>query len=157
MSGRLVTLKTFTDDQLIFDEDETRTILRFFWKNPQIDVVEMNNELRSFAQGLLIEAIDATYELGYVEILFRAFYFPSVDMQKILSKVARKSASHWFKHATITDLTKAKIANTVRNQLSNSFSSTFLMLLNGVARNVEKKASPAAYVGYSRPEKTARV
>ncbi len=76
MSTAYVTLRPFAENELIFDETETKDILKFFFLHlrERIDTVSMTTELRNFAQGLLVEAIDATYALGYLEILFRASY-----------------------------------------------------------------------------------
>lgn len=57
-----VHLKKFSADELILTESETRTILQFFWPDePTASRIEesliINDRVRGFAQGLLVEAI----------------------------------------------------------------------------------------------------
>ncbi|MGE0014073.1 MAG: hypothetical protein AB7S62_17810 [Azoarcus sp.] len=144
MSTAYVTLRPFAENELIFDETETKDILKFFFLHlrERIDTVSMTTELRNFAQGLLVEAIDATYALGYLEILFRASYNPGSGMSKALSKIGRKGARLWFKHGTQADLLRTKISSRVRDQLAHSFASIFPMMLEGIARARGARAKP---------------
>jgi hypothetical protein len=137
MSNGYVTLRTFRSTELIFDERETKDILKFFFahRSSRIEAVECTEALRNFAQGLLIEAVDATYMLGYVEILLRTFYSPNAGLRKALRKLATKSVAHWFKYASRNDLINAKISSRVRDKLALNFSSVFTMMLEGVAAN----------------------
>ena len=153
MPTACVTLRNFTESELIFDETETKDILKFFFRHlrERIDTASMTTELRNFSQGLLVEAIDATYALGYLEILFRASYNPGNGMLKALSKLGRKGAKHWFKHATQADLLRAKVSSRVRDQLALSFASVFPMMLEGIARTNEPRRNPVAHVRYGTP------
>lgn len=156
MSRSVVTLRSFSENELIFDTDETKEILRFFFphRRPQIEIAAITPELRNFAQGLLIEAIDATYALGYIEIVVKALNNPGAGMAKILSKIGRKAAKHWFKHATQKDLLKAKISSRVRDKLAQNFASVLPMMLEGIARVKEVRRTNVAYVEYGSPSKT---
>lgn len=51
------------DAQLLFDDVETRDILRFFWPHhaARIAGLTLTNDVRRFAQTILIAAIDASY------------------------------------------------------------------------------------------------
>lgn len=159
MSASFITLRDFREQELIFDEIETKEILTFFFRHlrQRISTVTITTELRNFAQGLLVEAIDATYALGYIEILWRTAYNPGSGMLKALSKLGRKAAKHWFKHATQKDLFKAKVSSRVRDQLARSFSSVFPMMLDGVARTTHTRRTHVAYVDYGQPSKTDAV
>ena len=156
MSGGFVTLRNFSESELIFDEAETRDILKFFFQHlrHRIDAATITMELRNFAQGLLVEAIDSTYALGYIEIIWRTSYNPGNGMLKTLSKVGRKAAKHWFKHATQQDLLKAKISSRVRDQLAHSFASVFPMMLEGIARAPQTRRTHVAHVNYGQPSNT---
>lgn len=156
MPNGFATLRNFSENELIFDETETKDILKFFFRHlrQRIDTVLITIELRSFAQGLLVEAIEATYALGYVEIIWRTFYNPGAGIQKALSKIGRKAAKHWFKHVTQKDLLKAKISSRVRDQLGYNFASVFLMMLDGVARTTQTQRTYIAHVRYGQPSKT---
>lgn len=159
MSGGFVTLRNFSEGELIFDEAETKDILKFFFQHlrHRVDAATVTTELRNFAQGLLVEAVDATYALGYIEIIWRTSYNPGNGMLKALSKIGRKGAKHWFKHATQHDLLKAKISSRVRDQLAHSFASIFPMMLEGVAmapQAPQTRRTHSAHVRYGQPSKT---
>lgn len=141
MSSGHVTLREFRSTELIFDEFETKAILKFFFSHlsTRIDTAECTEALRGFAQGLLVEAVDATYSLSYVEIVFRTFYRPGVGVEQALKKFAKKSTNNWFKHATQKDLLHAKISSRVRDTLAFNFSSVFPMMLEGVAARSQRK------------------
>jgi hypothetical protein len=116
VSGSHVTLRTFADNELIFDEAETRVILKFFFQadSQRIDSANIDNRLRGFAQGLLVEAVDASYKLGYVKIIFDTVLFkPDLNLRKIIEKMAKKASRHWFKHATQKNLRDGKIYESV--------------------------------------------
>ncbi|HEY5801031.1 MAG TPA: hypothetical protein VIT92_12475 [Burkholderiaceae bacterium] len=132
MLGREIHLRSFSEQELIFDEQETREILTFFFRyaRERIANISINDEARNFAQGLLVEAIDATYALGYIQIVLQTYYNPGQGIKKILMKIARKAAHHWFKHAQSTHLTKAKISERVRDRLALNFKSEIELLLS---------------------------
>jgi hypothetical protein len=156
MSGGFVTLRNFSEHELIFDEAETKDILKFFFQHhkQRIDAAIVTIALRNFAQGLLVEAVDATYALGYVEILLTTFYNPGGGMKKALMKAGRKAARHWFKHATDRDLHNAKVAETVRRQLSYAFATSMREMLDGLALGQTDRKTFLAHVQYGRPSKS---
>jgi len=156
MSGGFVTLHIFSENELIFDEVETKDILKFFFQHlrHRIDGAAVTTELRNFAQGLLVEAIDGTYALGYVEIIWRASYNPGTGMLKALAKIGRKAAKHWFKHATQDNLLKAKISSRVRDQLAHSFASVLPMMLEGIASVPQRGWAHVAHVCFGQSSKT---
>ena len=118
------TLRHFTPDELLFDRERTLTILRYFGLEPGIQAAAITDEDRSFAQALLVEAVDASYEMGYAHILFDVFYARppmSFDAVKgLLRKFIEKTAEHWFEHATKADLADPKIYEAVRATLQRS-------------------------------------
>lgn len=135
-------LRDFPESELIFDEEETRAILKFIFPDDgaAIDNATITNDLRNFAQGILVEAVDATYAMGYVDALFQTIV--SFLMSRKLSKgavdfmktFAKKAMKHWFKHATQTDLMHAKIYETVRLGLNRNFRTPLHSKLQGLAK-----------------------
>jgi hypothetical protein len=118
-----VLLRNFKTSELIFDENETEDILKFFFKHDQgfIDGITIDDRIRDFAQAILIEAIDASYAIGYVKIIFDIFYMqPPKPIKKILIKLAKKASMHWFKHARATDLHNIKIYEMVRSKVADN-------------------------------------
>lgn len=143
-----VFLSTFKSSELLFDEEETKEILKFFFTTDHnfIDALTIDDRIRNFAQGILIEAIDASYAIGYVKIIFDLFYLqPPKPIRKILAKLAKKASVHWFKHTRATDLHNVKIYEMVRSKIEQGFRSHFFNLANGLVM----RKSVVAGVAYS--------
>lgn len=150
-------LRTFSADELYLDEDETRIILKFFFPNDEalIDGLVINDKARAFAQGLLVEAIDASYSLGFVQILSRIIGNPTKSPIKIIQSFTRKAAKHWFKHAKGCDLVNVRIYDRVRDQISIKFR-------NHLQIELSKSDTPdshplGAFLAYSRPQRGDKV
>lgn len=122
-----------SDSDLVFDEAETRQILAFFWPQPhlasQIGSMTTTNEVRRFAQSLLIAAVDASYAMGYVEILFTTVANPRGGLKKLGQKLAKRFISHWWKHTKPQDLENIRIYESVRRTVSYNFAGPFQVLL----------------------------
>lgn len=108
--ARVAHLRSFTNEELIFDAEETAIILKFIFKHKRsvVDELDINDRVREFAQGLLLEAVDSSYALGFVEALFRAAINPGAGVKRILIKFSTRAARHWFKHASSKDLANLK-------------------------------------------------
>ena len=129
-----IQLKKFNSNELIFNEDETVKILKFIFKNKHmlIDRLIINNDTKSFAQALLLEAIDASYSLGYVEALFRSTSNPTLGVREILKKFGKAASKHWFNSHNISNLKDIKIYERVREKLELNFTSILILLANGI-------------------------
>ncbi|MCI0507319.1 MAG: hypothetical protein L0Z73_14580 [Gammaproteobacteria bacterium] len=138
MPGNYVSLKKFNAAELIFDDNETREILKFIFKgyvgDTQTNSMRVTDTVRGFAQGLLVEAIDSSYAIGYIEAIFMASVNPAAGTTKILKKFGKKAVRHWFKHATEKDLLNAKIYEIVRKALARNFATDMLMMISGQAK-----------------------
>lgn len=117
------TLRHFSSNELLFDQQQTFTILRYFGLEPGIQAASLTDEDRSFAQALLLEAVDASYEMGYVNIVFDVFYMkPAISFAKVrdmAKEFLEKAAEHWFEHATKEDLRDPKIYENVRVRIQS--------------------------------------
>lgn len=139
----------FKTEDLIFDEDETKEILKFFFENDHafIDGLTINDRLRGLAQGILVEAVDASYALGIVKIVYDIFYLkpPKPKMRKIFIKFGKKAAVHWFKkHVKATDLMDIKIYDCVRKTIDIKFKQHF----HNVADDLVYNKPPMIVVAY---------
>lgn len=149
----IVSLKIFSKDQLILTSEETRIVLCFFWPQytDRINGTTMTDRLRELSQAVLVEAIDATYAMGYVDALYQGIVSAIIPTDRsnstirLIKKFARSASSHWFKHATARDLASVKIYETVRKAISISFATILDMYLNGIVKN----DSPTAYIDYA--------
>ncbi len=134
-----VFLLTFKPSELLFDEDETREILKFFFQNDHelIGKLVINDKLKSFAQGILVEAVDASYAIGFVKIITDTFFLksPQSKIKNILNELSRKATIHWFRHVKATDLTTIKIYDCVRKTIAMKFRQHFLNITNDLVLN----------------------
>lgn len=127
-----VHLRNFSGVELIFDEQETKEILKFFFQadRQQIESTKITEELRNLAQGLLVAAVDASYAMGWVELTFRWAINPGAGLKKVLQKLTHRAAQYWFKHLKRDQsLADAKIYESVREQLARNFRSAFQIIL----------------------------
>lgn len=127
-------LKKFTPSELLYNKSETKEILTFFFpKNASsITNLRVNNDVRGFAQGLLVEAIDTSFALGFVEALFRSLMTLRPSIITIGKKFVSNSVQHWFAHASPHDLRNIKIYVIVRQRLQLNFRTIMSMILSGL-------------------------
>jgi hypothetical protein len=124
-----VALLRFSSSELLLTQEQAWKILRFFWPDMNTPPNSLTVNDRSFAQALLIEAIDGSYNMGFVKLIFDYFFmkpptsFGNIkDMVKIFVKAAM---NHWFKHATGANLKDPKIYESVRLTLARNFRTTW--------------------------------
>lgn len=125
-------LQAFGSDELLLAHDEALAVLRFIFEpadHEVIDSLPRSEFIRSFAQGLLVEAIDASYAMGHVEALLRSLARPSGGVLAIIKRFGHNAARHWFKHATSSDLLDARIYEVVRRELARRFRSELRLML----------------------------
>ncbi len=92
-------LRSFTTDELVLDESETRQALKFFFpiESTNIDAMVVTDSTRNFAQGLLVAGIDASYTMGYVDALVSTIFRIGPNAGKLIKGFGKKAAKHWFK------------------------------------------------------------
>jgi hypothetical protein len=115
-------LESFSGDELLYDKEETVIILKFIFQpahHAVIDELRITDHVRSFAQALLIEAVEGSYAKGFVAAIFDAIS-PTpkpASITKILKKLGQNAARHWFKYVSTSDLRKLKIYDSIRNSI----------------------------------------
>lgn len=142
-------LRQFKPEELLFDEAETRVVLKFIFKptdHPLIDSLPMSDALREFAQGLLIEAIDASYAVGFVHAIWRSSANPTKGAVEILKRFAVRASLHWFEHATAHNLVDVKVYQFVLDRLAETFRDP----LHDFVATLNKRRG--AFVAYQKPE-----
>ena len=120
-----VELKRFKSDEIYLDQEQAWRVLRFFWPNTDITPGSLSESDRGFAQGLLVEAIDGSYQMGFIEIIFRTFAYKVAtslsDIKDMIKEFLKQATKHWFEHATSQDLKDPKIYESVRVTLARNF------------------------------------
>jgi len=142
-TSETIYLRTFRRDELIFDGDETRTILEFFFRFEQgmIREAEMTDALREFAQALLVAAVDASNRIGWMKAIWRATAVPGASMKSVFAKLAKKGGVQWFKSLKRSSGPfNAKIYEFVRNELSRRFRTDLSVM--SLARSGGNRGSP---------------
>ncbi len=141
--------QTFKPSELIFDEEETKEILKFFFIKDHafIDGLIIHDRIRNFAQGILVEAVEASFAIGFVEIVYDTFCLkpPTPNVKKVFSKFGKNAARHWFKHVSVTDLTEIKVYDFVKNMISIKLRSQML----AVASDIVQSKPVSAVIAYN--------
>ena len=118
-------LRSFSPSEIALTDDEVRGTLRFFWRT-KTPPDPITHEDRSFAQALLVEAIDRSVDLSFIERVFRKFYLkiPGSPRSTVL-KVVRLAVEHaWFRERTRRrgiDPDEVRIYESVRAALARNF------------------------------------
>jgi len=74
----MISVPDISGNDPVFDESETRRILKFFCPHlaQDIDGMSIDKEARRLAQSMLIAAIDRSYAMGFVKATFSALTRP---------------------------------------------------------------------------------
>jgi len=125
-------LQHFAGSDLRLDREQARLTLKFFFPSTDIDHVNITDDDRSFAQALLVEAIDASAQIGYVQVLFEHMHKPPTgfDFIKDLAKDLVKFGSvTWYRHLSGKDFSDPKIYLSVRNTIQYQWGSVWAIRL----------------------------
>ena len=119
-------LKRFQPSELVLTRMEAwQVLVYFFGGNASSLPGWLTDEDRSFAQALLIEAIDASYKMSWVQTLFTSTAKPGASIQSILAKLALKAAKDWFSRGNAPDLKNPKIYQSVKDSLTRNWRSVW--------------------------------
>ncbi|MFN7995164.1 MAG: hypothetical protein U0Q18_16265 [Bryobacteraceae bacterium] len=128
-------LKHFEPGEIIITPDDANLILRFFFGNQVPPADQLTGEDVQFAQALFLEAIDKSYAMGYIHIVYDCFYMKIPgsfdDVKEIAKEFAKKAVKHWFDHATGKDLSKPEIYAAVRGMMEANFRSIWALRMQG--------------------------
>ncbi|MDR3621069.1 MAG: hypothetical protein P4L85_17085 [Paludisphaera borealis] len=121
-----MSLRKFTRSELAVSPMEAWQVLVFFFGGNAGTVPGwLTDNDRSFAQALLIEAVDASYRMSWIEKLWSSTVNPSASIKSILGKLAVKAMRDWLTSCRPTDLNKAKIYTMVKDQLTRNWRSAW--------------------------------
>ena len=130
MSARL---RRFTPGEVLLSGLDAHGFLRFFSIEPGLKPEALTIADRAFVQALLVEAIDTSYDMGYVAALFNAVGMkPFASMTSVglaLTHFALRAAVHWFTHATSTDLRNPQIYESVRLVVARNWATVWRIRL----------------------------
>ena len=122
-------LRHFTKNELLLSPQDASRVLRFFFPAQPMPSTQLTDEDVGFAQALLLQAIDSSTQMGYVQILFDKFYAKPPSDFSFLKDLAvafcKRAARNWFRHATGADLANPQIYDSVRATIARNFSSVW--------------------------------
>lgn len=132
MSAHSIYLRKFCPEEIVFDDDEVREILAFFFPNDKsvINNVQLTHSMRSFAQGMLLAAVDRSHDLSVMRRLINLVYRKHTHLGRLLRKLRREAPREWFRYAR-GPAGELKVAEPVRVFFARNFRRVFLMLVNG--------------------------
>lgn len=135
MGSLLISVPDIADTDLIYNESDTRLILKFFWPEERgfIDSASIDNHARRLAQTALIAAIDGSYSQGFIDILMRSLARPSQGLKQLGKRLAQRYSRHWWQHAEQADLEDVRIYDSVRDSVARALKSRLIAIKNGVA------------------------
>lgn len=120
------TLKKFSGDEIVLSNQEAWQVLLFFFGgNAGISPAALTDNDRSFAQALLLEAIDASEAMSWIETLYNSAMKLKPDVKDILKAMAKKFVKDWFKKATKKTLEDPTIYQSIKNSLTRNWRSAW--------------------------------
>jgi hypothetical protein len=121
-------LRRFTASEVRLDNQKAFDVLRFFFQhNTSINISQITIEDRAFAQALLVEAVDASFQMGFIESIFTSAMSLSPSVKDIIKDLLKYAAQSWFRHATGRDMSDPQIYDSVRVTLVRNFRSVWSM------------------------------
>ena len=134
----MAVLKSYSGDELLYNKEETIIILKFIFEpihHQLIDKLTVTDHVRSFAQALLVEAVDGSYAMGFIEVVVNTIRptFRSTSITKILKKLGQGSAKHWYKNVSTSDLRELKVYESIRHAIGFK-NASHLRIIHGVSR-----------------------
>jgi hypothetical protein len=123
--GAKLFLTRFAPAEVILTQHQAWAIYQFFWPDCGVDEANITEDDRCFAQSLLVEAVDASYAMEYVHIIYDVFYWKIPgsfdDIQEMVKDFMKQAAKLWFKHLVGKDIEKPEIYKAVRDTIANNF------------------------------------
>lgn len=126
-------LAHFSKSQCIITRAQAARVLRFFFPDQPLGEPELSDEDVSFAQALLIEAVDSSREMSYVQVLFeKTAYRVPTDysfIKDLARDLCKRAIRNWFRHATQQDLSNPEIYESVRRTIQLNFKTVWAIRL----------------------------
>ena len=129
--GAEIKLRLFSPSELKLSNDQACQVLKFFFPNipfyPPFFPSSLTPADCCFAQALLVEAIDRSYQMKQAENIFNSFFMKIPDswssVQDMVKDFAKEATKDWFEHAKDHDLLHPQIYENVRKQMFANFRS----------------------------------
>lgn len=119
-------LKKFSRSEIALTHQEAWQVLVFFFGGNASSLPGgLTDNDRSFAQALLIEAVDASRRLGWLHQLMSATLRPNASITAVLRRLAVAATRDWLSSGNPADFKDAKIYSMAKNQLTLNWRSAW--------------------------------
>jgi hypothetical protein len=136
------------ESEVVLTSLEARQVLMFFFPGIEHTLSWQESSgrpltvyQRGYAQALLVNAIDTSFAMGFVEALATAVWNNVAGaggaaagwqvLRKLACEFGRKALPHWFRHAKENQLKNPHIYESVRVTIARNFKSDVHMVLGG--------------------------
>jgi len=124
-----MSLQHFNSQELLLTHMEAwQVLVWFFGGNAGTIPGWLTDDDRSFAQALLVEAIDKSADVGIIQRIWESTVTPPTTVKSLLFKIAKTGAMIlWDRlhHCKVEDFAKAKIYKMVKDTLTMNFKSVW--------------------------------
>ena len=150
MGSILVSVPDISDSELIYSEEESKQILKFFWPSliADVDQITINNDARRLAQTALIAAIDGSNAMGFVDALFSSITRRNKNIASLAKRLAQNFTRQLWKNSQRQDLENAKIYESVRASVARALKWRIEMIRSGLAL----KRGPMMFYAQNNPK-----
>ena len=121
----MANLLHFSENELYLDDMQASKVLDFFGFSTIGTMITMRD--REFAQALLVEAIDASRSMWYIQTLYKSASKPSSSAESIIKSFAKKALTRWFKSKVAGKEAKVVIYDSVKSTIRWKTSSIWRM------------------------------
>jgi len=127
-------LRRFNSSELRLSREQALRVLRFFFLRVNISAADLTEQDIAFAQGLLVQAIDSSYQMGFVQVIADVFWKvpANLEIADLVIEFGKGAAKNWFRHATQKDLMSAKIYESVRTTVRANFQTVWDQRMSGL-------------------------
>lgn len=123
--------------QLVVLTPEEAAAVYFLFTGERLATDYMTRDARAFLQGALMAAIDGSYGLGFVKIVFDSAYLklPPADLAGLVAlgrKLTGKMLKHMYKHMNETDPLQAPLYKIVVGAIAYECAAYFRSIRQGL-------------------------
>jgi hypothetical protein len=119
-------LRKFSGPEIVLNQQQAWQVLVFFFGGNAGAVPGwLTDNDRSFAQALLVEAVDASYQISWIQTLMTSALTPNPSITGILAHLALKAGRDWLQSRNPANFKDAKIYKMVKDQLTLNWRSAW--------------------------------
>jgi hypothetical protein len=116
----------FSPTEIVLSDQQCWEVLVFFFGgNAAVPVTALTSNDKSFAQAMLIEAIDKSYAMSWIEAVFREAMSLTPSIRNIIGALARHAVRTWLNEIPLEEIENQQIYISVKNTLTANWRSAW--------------------------------